>query len=1211
MSRENKFRLTSYHPKLSIVSGFLVGSLSHSTLLAQPLEQATLPVTTNSTTRAHQSLSPPAPVVRAGPRVVQLQEGGKIWITEDPAILVPSLTVGAPSSVALANGTILEPIAFSIYTNYAAFVHHAEIRIFDASDVDLTRPAAVLPVRFAPGVNTASLSWSGELPALQHRLREGERLTYVLRVFDEHGRWDETLPQYVRLLSEQERQRELARQRSSTTLQDQFASQASERSLESYLVDTEQYGANALAIQNINLSGSRVTVRGQALPVGTSVMINGVAAPLTEDGQLLVEYVLPIGRHRFSLDIRDGVSAKRYQRQLEVDITGKYFFLVGLADLTLSKTGATGNIDAISEAEAARLDKIQTDGRLAFYLKGKIQGKYLLTAHADTQERPLDQMFSGFFKADAQDLFRRIDPDAYYPVYGDDSTSFRDVDTQGRMYVRLDWDKNQVLWGNFNTDYNETQLAQFNRGLYGASVNLDSDNVTPLGESRTQLRLFGSQQQTAPGHNEFLGTGGSLYYLRNTDILPGSEQVSVVTRDQLSGRQLNALRLVPGRDYEIDAFQGRLLLSRPLQQIASDSGRLTQDVPLGGDSQYLVVDYEYYPSGFESDNLVSGLRGKQWLNDHVAVGGTFVQDKRDGEDYQLAGGDITLQAGKGTYLKIEHAPSRSKAASLFSSDNGGLSFRESLLNDDVSGAASSMEARANFKELGWSANEWWVKVWGADKDAGFSNSRTEHAGYDTRDMGVELAGRVSENVIVTAGHQDAAIGRGEQRRRERLNADWEYGEHQHIAAEVQQVSDELDEVASEATLAGVRVSNRIAEETDVYVGAQSAMRRRGYGDNDGYSVGVKREFTDATVGLEYSDGDRGSAVSALAEYRRTPDHTLYGTVTHAPEGEEQDELFGSSLAGRSGGVTVGQSWQLSQRTRMRQESQWLNSRRERGVLHGSGVDFMPSPGWSLGVNLQKGQVTTAEQGGELERRAVSVSGGYTDSLFNWSSKLEYRDDKGRQNQHQWVTANRLGYKLDEAWRVSGRANYAITHDDDTGSIAARLMEFGMGAAYRPTNLRWNALGKYTYFYDLASPGQDATRHYNQRSHVVSLEGTYEWNEHWDFAAKLAHRISMLNERDTGQWFRNHATMPAVQARYHLGDRGSSGSLWQGWSVMGEYRWLTVSDDGQRKGVLLSVDKDINKHFRVGVGYNFSDFSADLTDLDYRQQGLFINVVGRF
>jgi hypothetical protein len=32
---------------------------------------------------------------------------------------------------------------------------------------------------------------------------------------------------------------------------------------------------------------------------------------------------------------------------------------------------------------------------------------------------------------------------------------------------------------------------------------------------------------------------------------------------------------------------------------------------------------------------------------------------------------------------------------------------------------------------------------------------------------------------------------------------------------------------------------------------------------------------------------------------------------------------------------------------------------------------------------------------------------------------------------------------------------------------------------------------------------------------------------------------------------------------------------------------------------------------VGVGYDFSDFSDDLTDLDYKHQGLFINLVGKF
>jgi hypothetical protein len=30
-----------------------------------------------------------------------------------------------------------------------------------------------------------------------------------------------------------------------------------------------------------------------------------------------------------------------------------------------------------------------------------------------------------------------------------------------------------------------------------------------------------------------------------------------------------------------------------------------------------------------------------------------------------------------------------------------------------------------------------------------------------------------------------------------------------------------------------------------------------------------------------------------------------------------------------------------------------------------------------------------------------------------------------------------------------------------------------------------------------------------------------------------------------------------------------------------------------------------------VGYNFTDFSDDLTDLDFDSQGLFVNIVGKF
>jgi hypothetical protein len=31
--------------------------------------------------------------------------------------------------------------------------------------------------------------------------------------------------------------------------------------------------------------------------------------------------------------------------------------------------------------------------------------------------------------------------------------------------------------------------------------------------------------------------------------------------------------------------------------------------------------------------------------------------------------------------------------------------------------------------------------------------------------------------------------------------------------------------------------------------------------------------------------------------------------------------------------------------------------------------------------------------------------------------------------------------------------------------------------------------------------------------------------------------------------------------------------------------------------------------KLGAGYNFTDFSDDLTDLSYDQQGAFVNIIG--
>jgi hypothetical protein len=66
-----------------------------------------------------------------------------------------------------------------------------------------------------------------------------------------------------------------------------------------------------------------------------------------------------------------------------------------------------------------------------------------------------------------------------------------------------------------------------------------------------------------------------------------------------------------------------------------------------------------------------------------------------------------------------------------------------------------------------------------------------------------------------------------------------------------------------------------------------------------------------------------------------------------------------------------------------------------------------------------------------------------------------------------------------------------------------------------------------------------------------------------------------------------------------------------WHALAEYRWLDVQAGGTRQGWLVGLDRDIGKNFRIGAGYNFTEFSDDLTDFDYDHEGWFLNMVGMY
>jgi hypothetical protein len=1123
-----------------------------------------------------------------------LANGGQIWATEDPQLSQPELSASANSIVSFADGKIQQPVQFYVRSNYTAFMQRLEIVLFRDTDRDFTQPLANVAV---PLDNIASVDWDGTLPGGLN-LRTGDDLVFVVRAYDAAGNFDETHPQRIQLARPEDVEKQSQGLLNSADARE--LGMNAEQIRDRQLLDRSFLG-NGLRQQNIPVYGSRVRVRGEDLPSNAQLRINGETYPVDLQNKFVAEYLLPVGTHRFEVQL-NGTDGAEITQILNVPVTGKYMFMVAMADFTLSDNSSGGGVVPVGADD--KYDGFLSEGRLAFYLKGKVQGKYLITAQADTREQELSRMFSGFLESDPRDVFRRLDPDQYYPVYGDDSTSYRDVDTQGRLYVRVDWDKNQLLWGNFNTGITGTEYGQYTRSLYGAAVNWRGTQTTKLGDPKSELRAFGAQAESAAGHTEFLGTGGSLYYLRHTDLLPGSDKAVLEVRDPTTGRVETRVELVQGADYEIDEIQGRLILSRPLAQIAQENlPSIIRDRPLDGYENLLLVDYEYFPTGFSSDESSIGLRGKQWFGEHVAIGGTYVDENRAGDDYSLAGVDVTLQAGRGTYLKLEHAQSKATSAPVFYSDNGGLTFTQinAVGAGPREGDADSVEARINFKEMGFSSQEWTAAAWWRNVDDGFSISRID-TGLAVEEKGAEFAGDINAQWRIAGRYSDASRGTNRIEQTQ-IQAQWRPNADVEVTGEIRRVTDTVANVSASGTLAAFRYGQRVNPQTELYGIAQFTLDDDGgsYADNDAFTAGAKYNFANlSSVAAEYTTGDRGDAARVSAEYRVSPEHSFYGNYTYSTDSTVNDTLYNRTTPT---GFTFGQRWRVSSQVNIFNESQFLKSNDESGIAHTFGLDFYPGVGWTTGFTLQYGDLEGAN--GTVTRNAYSVNGGYTDQDVTWNSRLEYRRDTGAEQRRQWVGTNRLLYKVNDDLRIAARLNFGDTEDRLDAIDDAKFIEANVGFAYRPaSDDRFNVLGRYTYLYDLSSFGQDSLSDYDQRSHVFSLEGIYRINTDWEMAAKVAHRSGEARvTRNAGPWFDSAADLWAVQARYETV---------YAWDALIEYRHLrTDYDGGTREGWLVGVDRHLNNNLRLGIGYNFTDFSDDLTQLDFTYEGWFLNFVGTY
>lgn len=197
--------------------------------------------------------------------------------------------------------------------------------------------------------------------------------------------------------------------------------------------------------------------------------------------------------------------------------------------------------------------------RVAVFLKGKILGSALLTAAYDTDKNIHSK------------LFRDIDPNAFYPIYGDASIKGFDAQTSGRLYVKLEKARSYAQYGDITTksSIDALELNQYSRSLLGGKGHLELNSDEGAGVT---VEGFAAKDNLRQFIDEFRANGLSgPYTLSSSQGRIQSEKIEIITRDRNQpARVLKQVSMIRYTDYEFEPFSGRILFKRPIPSVDSE-----------------------------------------------------------------------------------------------------------------------------------------------------------------------------------------------------------------------------------------------------------------------------------------------------------------------------------------------------------------------------------------------------------------------------------------------------------------------------------------------------------------------------------------------------------------------------------------------------------------------------------------------------------------
>jgi len=862
----------------------------------------------------------------------------------------------------------------------------------------------------------------------------------------------------------------------------------------------------------------------------------------------------------------------------------------------------------------------QASGRAALFLKGRIGGDALLTAAYDSD------------KDTRQKLAQTIDPNAVYPVYGDESVLGFDAQSGSRLYVRVDRDHTYLLYGDFNTA--GTPAAGPTRPSPPAA-DRKAEAVVLGRYARTVTGLQGHWESAHGRADGFVvddtlrsiveeypanGTSGP-FAVRNNNAVQNSERVEILVRDRNQrGVILGATTLVRFVDYTFEPFSGRILLTQAVATLTP-----------AGDPNSIRITYEVDEGG--SPFFTWGLSGSVQVAPGIEIGGGDVEDRDPLAPYRLSSAHADLAVGEHARVRAEVAQTDS---TRFVAD--GQSYAASnALAGGTSAAQTAGAARleGEYRDGGIEGRAWMIKA-----EEGFDNS----------------------SAGVVPGRMDAGA-RGSR----------DLDERNRLYAEFTQTRDQVSQTGREQARAGVqhRIDDRLALDlslrevhdnagfpAEAIVGPNAAPPAAGGATTGGFfGSGTSNTVIDPLT---------GAPVNALAPSGAggapSPGRSLHATTARAEATWKPQDAIAvrgaveSSLADDARrAAELGVDWKTSEHERFyaRAETQTglasptslvpadhsnafvAGMTRDAGdhtstfseyrLLQASQDNVPGSMGQLLANGLRDRERVTGDWRETTSLEAVkALSGSQREALaaavtfengvhapWRAAARVEARrlyDDRtlpGDQTQTQWLSTLTLARGLGSDWTLLAKNYWMLqqNHDDAGGNRIgdARQERLLLGFAWRPlSDSRINGLARYEYR-NVNDASQALGDHY--RADIVAGAMDFHPARGWWLGGRIAGKHEIDRNLPPGQqsfdaWLLGARVTRDVTQRIDVGVLAST--LRQDAGIASQSAW------GAEAGYRLVTN------VWVSAGYNWSGFTdRDLAASDYTQRGVYLRLRAKF